>query len=85
MQVLLDDGDYRQVQAAARRNGVTLAEWVREALRKALRPAPTVSAERKLECVRAASRHSLPTADIDQMLDEIERGFDGVPCVRRLG
>ena len=75
MQVLLDDGEYRQVQAAAKRNGVTLAEWVRQALRKAVRQTPSVSAERKLECVRAASRHSFPTGDIDQMLDEIERGY----------
>ncbi len=32
----------------------------------------------KLRAVRAASRHEFPTADIDEMLGEIERGY-GAP------
>jgi transposase len=30
---------------------------------------------RKLAAVRAAARHSFPTADIDEMLAEIGRGY----------
>jgi len=30
---------------------------------------------RKLAVMRAAASHRFPTADIDQMLDEIERGY----------
>ena len=37
--------------------------------------------DRKLAAIRAAARYDFPTADIDQMLREI----DGVPGVRRLG
>jgi hypothetical protein len=32
---------------------------------------------RKLEAVRAAVTHEYPTADIDTMLAEIERGYSG--------
>jgi hypothetical protein len=48
---------------------------VRQALREALRQVPSGSAERKLAAVRAASALAFPSADIDQMLDEIERGY----------
>lgn len=75
MQVLFEDGEYRELQAAARRRGLTLAEWVRLALRAARRAEPTGSADRKLAAVRAAAAHAFPTADIDAMLDEIERGY----------
>jgi hypothetical protein len=30
---------------------------------------------KKLDAVRAATRHSFPTADINDMLAEIERGY----------
>ena len=75
MQVLVDEAEFRRMQAAAKHHSMTLAEWVRGTLREALRQTPTGSVERKLECVRAATRHSYPSADIDQMLEEIERGY----------
>ena len=75
MQVLVDDGEFRRMQAAAKARGLSLAEWVRGNLREAMRATPTGNAQRKLEAVRAASRHSYPSADIDQMLEEIERGY----------
>lgn len=54
---------------------MTVAEWVRQALRAARRREPTIDAAKKLEVIRAAARHTFPTADIDQMLAEIERGY----------
>jgi hypothetical protein len=36
-----------------------------------------VPPERKLAVVRAAARHRFPTADVDQMLAEIEHGYTG--------
>ena len=53
---------------------MTVSEWVRQALRNALRREPVVSSDRKLAAVRAAVRNEFPTAGIDQMLAEIERG-----------
>ena len=75
MQVLIEDAEYKHVQQAARRRGMTLAEWVRQALRAAWREEPVGTVDRKLAAIRAASRHSFPAPGIDQMLDEIEQGY----------
>jgi hypothetical protein len=34
-----------------------------------------VDAGRKLDVVRAAAMHEFPVADIEQMLEEVERGY----------
>ncbi len=75
LQVLLDPAQYREIQRLARLRRVTLSAWVREALREASRMHPSGRAEDKLRAVRAASRHHYPSADIDQILSEIERGY----------
>ena len=36
---------------------------------------PLDGREKKLAAVRAAAQHAYPTADIDQMLDEISSGY----------
>lgn len=54
---------------------MNVSEWVRHALRRARRSEPAFEAGRKLEAIRAAARHEFPTADIEQMLREIERGY----------
>jgi hypothetical protein len=77
LQVLFDESDFGRLKDAARAEGMTLSEWVRQTLRRELRARPGASADRKLETVRAASRHHFPTADIDQMLAEIEQGYGG--------
>jgi hypothetical protein len=56
---------------------MTVAEWVRQALRTASRKEPLGDADRKLEHVRAAARHGFPTADVEQMLAEVEQGYLG--------
>ena len=75
MQVLLDEGEYRRIQRIARRRGQSLAEWVRQALRAASRDEPDRGVDKKLAALRAATAHAFPTADIDRMLTEIERGY----------
>ena len=73
LQVLLDEDEYREIQGVARRQRMTLAEWVRQALRRAMGDQPgTVDA--KLRAIADASRHSHPTADIEVMLQEIDAG-----------
>jgi len=59
----------KKIRTIARR---TLAEWVRRALRTARVEADR---RRKLQVLRAATAHSFPTADIDEMLAQIERGY----------
>jgi hypothetical protein len=79
LQVLFNESELRRLHDAARAEGVTLSEWVRQTLRRALRGRPGAGADRKLEAVRAASRHRFPTADIDVMLAEIEQGYGSQP------
>lgn len=49
------------------------AEWVRRAIRDALRDRRS-RVDQKLRAIAEATRHELPTADIDDMLDEIAAG-----------
>jgi hypothetical protein len=75
LQVILDDSELVDIQRAARRARMTTAEWVRQALRAARRAVPRIDARKKLLVVRAATDHAFPTADVDQMLREIEQGY----------
>lgn len=77
LQVLLEEPELREIQRAARAQRVTVAEWVRQALRAARRRQPTIDPRRKTEAIRAAARHSFPVADIEEMLAEIESGYLG--------
>ncbi|HEY3204486.1 MAG TPA: ribbon-helix-helix protein, CopG family [Thermoanaerobaculia bacterium] len=79
LQVLLEEPELREIQRLARRQHMTVAEWVRQALRTARRMTPRSEAGKKLQVVRAAAEHSFPTADIDEMLRQIERGYLGTP------
>ncbi|MGH7663281.1 MAG: antitoxin [Gemmatimonadaceae bacterium] len=76
LQVLLNETELAEIRKAARRQHMTTAEWVRQALRAARRNIRR-RCEGKLEVVRAASRHGFPSADIEQLVAEIERGYRG--------
>ena len=80
LQVVLDKAELREIRDVARRRRMTVSEWVRQALRSARRGEPRTEARKKLAVVRAATRHALPVADIDQMLGEIERGYQDAPA-----
>lgn len=77
LQVLLDDAEFAEIRRIARRHRLTVAEWVRQALRSARADEPGVEPRRKLMVVREAAAGAYPTADIDKMLAESERGFLG--------
>lgn len=77
LQVLLDEAEYREIARLARARRTTVAAWVREAIQKARASQPSRKAEDKVRFVRAAVKHAYPTADIDQMLAEIEAGYRG--------
>ena len=80
LQVLLDESEVTEIRRAARLNRMTVAEWVRQALRRARREEPATDSRRKLAAVREANRAAHPTADIDHMLTEIERGYGADPA-----
>jgi hypothetical protein len=79
LQVVLPDDELADVRRAARREKTTVSEWVRRVLREAGRAQPRSEAAQKLAAVRAAVRHSFPTADIGRMLEEIEAGYGSEP------
>ena len=74
LQVLLDEDEYRAIQAAARRQHLSVSEWVRQTLRKARYDRPRISKEDRLRAIAESGGHQYPTADIDTMLAEIEAG-----------
>jgi hypothetical protein len=75
LQVILDDAELAAVRRAAKRSQMTTAEWVRQALRAARKAEPKADVGRKLAAVQAAAAYEFPTADLDQMLVEIEQGY----------
>jgi hypothetical protein len=75
LQVVVDDAELHRYQRAAGRSGLTLAEWVRQALRSAERTTAVGDPDRKLGAIRRATAHEFPAPDIEQMLAEIEHGY----------
>jgi predicted DNA-binding ribbon-helix-helix protein len=75
LQVLLEDAEFDELRRAARNEGIPVSELVRRALREARDRRPAGDLDTKLRAVRAAIRHEFPTADIDDMLEQTERGY----------
>lgn len=73
--MILQDPEYREIQRVARSRGMSIAEWVRQALQFARRREPVGSVGKKLDVIRSAVRHEYPTNDIEGMLADIERGL----------
>ncbi|KAA8962858.1 antitoxin [Mycobacterium sp.] len=79
LQVLLAPDEWEQLQQIARRHRTTVSEWVRRTLREAREREPRGDLDTKLGAIRAAARQEFPTADIEQMLEEIDRGRQASP------
>jgi len=75
LQVLLPDAEMDEIRRTARREHLSVGEWARRALRLARSKQPAGDPQAKLKLIREAAKLSYPTADIDQMLQEIERGY----------
>ena len=75
LQVLLPDDEMSDIQSLARRERLTVGEWVRRTLREARALKPVNDSEAKLEAIRRAAKYSFPSSDIEQMLSEIEQGY----------
>jgi hypothetical protein len=77
LQVILDDEELLEIQRIAELKQMTVAEWVRQTLRAARKGESTGDPTSKLAAIRAAARHSFPTADVDEMMGQIEAGYAG--------
>jgi len=75
LQVLVDEAELQELRMLAERHGMTVSEWVRQAIRAARRAEALGDPARKLEIIRSASAHAFPTADIEELLAQIERGY----------
>lgn len=81
LQVLLEDDELAEIQALAKRRRQTTAAFVRDALRAARQSRDYPTVESKLRALREAMSYEYPTADVDQMNAEIERGYlAGLPA-----
>ena len=61
---------------AARRTGLTVSAWARQALRRVRDEQAGPTAESRLRALERALACNHPTGDIDEMLADIERGRD---------
>ena len=77
LQVLLDDDELKAIQRLARRDRLTTAEWVRRRLREGVAAGSLPDTASRLEAIHAGYRHEsgAPAPAIDDLLDEIERGY----------
>ncbi len=76
LQVLFEEEELTELQEIARQNHMTLAEWVRQTLREARSQQPARTAALKRQAVRRAIEHAFPVADIEEMITQIERGYE---------
>jgi hypothetical protein len=75
LQVLLAEEELREIRTLAKRDGVNVGEWVRRALRAARQDRSAKDPAEKLAAMQALLKMNLPTGDIEQMLEETERGY----------
>lgn len=73
LQVLLPDSEVEGIRRLARRERISVSEWVQRALRQERTRQSVREPQVKLRAVRVALARPFPTADIEQMLCEIER------------
>lgn len=70
----MPEDEYRAVTDAAERQGKSVARLVRESLRRTLAEEQAVEPAERIARVLQFARFAGPTGDIDQLLEEIERG-----------
>ncbi len=73
LQVVVGEADLERYERTARASGLTVSEWVRQALRVAQRETSDGDVDAKLAAIRKAAGYNLgPAVDIETMLAEIE-------------
>jgi uncharacterized membrane protein len=75
LQVILDEEEYAEFRKIARNEHLTMAEWVRQALRNAKKQKTSISDRKKLSALDTASACSFPSGDMEQIAAEIEAGY----------
>ena len=83
LQVVISVDELAELRAVARRHGMTVSEWVRQAIRTAARNESTGDARRKLDAIRLAVDHAFPhafpTGPIEELLEQSTRHYSYLP------
>ena len=74
LQVVMEDEEIEGLRRTAEREGLTLSEWARRALRRAQLRQQGPTAKQKVEALERALKCGHPTGDIEQILASIETG-----------
>ena len=72
LEVVVGEEEFDSIRYAACAKGMSITEWVRETLARACCHVAVGDGDRKLAAISTAAEFNFPTADIDQMLSEIE-------------
>ena len=75
LQVIMPEAEYKLLHSAAKRSRCTVAGLVRASLRETLAAKPQRPPQERLLAILRFAKASGPTADIEEMLAEIDRGF----------
>ncbi|TVQ29020.1 MAG: ribbon-helix-helix protein, CopG family [Spirochaetaceae bacterium] len=79
LQVLLDKEELRRLKELAKREKMTVSDWVRRALRHEMNDRPAAGARRKLDLIRRYARYDFPSGDYDTIAVQIVSGYDSLP------
>ena len=74
LQVMMADDEYRALARVASRRRTSVAEVVRDSLRRTVAEGAEPDPERRIAAILTFARFAGPTGDIEQVLQEIERG-----------
>ena len=77
LQVLIADEELTRIRHLAEQENLSVGEWVRRTLSEACANRSLREPGQKLKALREAAAYTYPTADLDQMLGEIEKGYAG--------
>lgn len=75
LQVLMSEADLERLRRAARREELSVGEWVRRVISERLKDGRTKTREDILRAIDKARGHSFPAPGIEQMNREIEEGY----------
>jgi uncharacterized protein (DUF2344 family) len=75
LQVLIDKKEYKTFMRIAKAAGLSLGEWVRQSLRKALSEKSLTDHKTKMAKIHKLARSSnLKSGEIEEILEQIESG-----------
>jgi len=74
LQVVMPDDEYRAIARAARQRGKPVSQLVRDSLRRTVAEEDQVDPEARIAAILRFARFGGPSADIEEILADIERG-----------